>query len=117
VRQLDVFKMTCELTLDIYKVITSLPKEEIFGLISQMKRAAYSICSNLMEGSYRNNTKEFRQFCGIARGSAGELKYHLLLSKDLDYIPTETYELLIKEIETITKMLYGLIKSLSGSSK
>jgi four helix bundle protein len=112
VTQLDVFKMAHELTLDIYRVTDNLPKKEIFGLSSQMKRAAYSICSNLMEGSYRNNTKEFRQFCGIARGSAGELKYFLMLSSDLGYLGKNTASDLISKTDTISKMIYGLIKSL-----
>lgn len=114
--QLDVFKMAHELTLDIYRVTANFPKEEIFGLSSQMKRAAYSICSNLMEGSYRNNTKEFRQFCGIARGSTGELKYFLILSSDLGYLGKNIAKDLISKTDTISKMIYGLIKSLERKS-
>ncbi len=117
VEELDVYKKAHELTLKLYKITKIFPNDEKFGLISQIRRAASSINANLLEGSHRINTKEFRQFCGIARGSAGELKYHLLLAKDLGYIATENYDLLIEEIETITKMLYGLIKSLSGLSK
>jgi four helix bundle protein len=117
VEELDVYKKAHALTLELYKITRDFPDDEKFGLISQIRRVASSINANLLEGSHRINTKEFRQFVGISRGSAGELKYHLLLSKDLGYVVIETYELLIKEIETITKMLYGLIKSLSGVSK
>ncbi len=79
---LEVFKRAHSLTLKIYQITKNFPSEEKFGLISQMRRASASICANLMEGSHRLNRKEFRQFVGIAKGSAGELKYHLLLSKD-----------------------------------
>jgi four helix bundle protein len=117
VEELDVYKKAHKLTLKLYEITKSFPDDEKFGLISQIRRAASSINANLLEGSHRTNTKEFRQFCGIARGYAGELKYYLLLAKDLGYISTETYDLLSKETEVITKMLYGLIKSLSGSLK
>ena len=112
VSQLEIFKMAHSLTLEIYKLTSNFPKEEAFGLASQMRRAAYSICSNLMEGSYRNNTKEFRQFCGIARGSAGELKYFLILASDLGYIDKIRVDNFLENVTTISKMLYGLIKTL-----
>jgi len=112
VSQLEIFKMAHSLTLEVYKLTCNFPKEEVFGLASQMRRAAYSICSNLMEGSYRNNTKEFRQFCGIARGSAGELKYFLILASDLGYIDKIRVDNFLENVTTISKMLYGLIKTL-----
>jgi four helix bundle protein len=77
-----------------------------------MRRAASSIGANLLEGSHRNNTREYRQFVGIANGSAGELKYHLLLGRDLGYIDDSQYEGLRNECDEISKMLRGLIKSL-----
>jgi four helix bundle protein len=85
-----------------------------FGLVAQMTRAAASICTNLMEGSYRLNRGEYRQFVGIARGSSGELKYHLLLAKDLGYISENDYSRYRVESDEISKMLKGLAKSLSG---
>ena len=112
VSQLEIFKMAHSLTLEVYKLTCNFPKEEAFGLASQMRRAAYSICSNLMEGSYRNNTKEFRQFCGIARGSAGELKYFLILASDLGYVDKIRVDNFLENVTTISKMLYGLIKTL-----
>lgn len=81
-----------------------------------MRRAASSIGANIFEGSYRIGTNEFRYFVNIARGSAGELKYFLLLSKDLEYITDERYNDLSQEIDNICKMLYGLIKSLNTNS-
>lgn len=112
VEGLKVFQCGHELTLSLYKLTESFPKEERYGLISQIRRASSSICANLMEGYHRNNTKEYRHFAGIARASAGELKYHLLLSKDLGYLSVSAYEKTINLVNEITKMLYGLIKSL-----
>jgi four helix bundle protein len=111
---LEVFKRAHQLTLNVYKMSTALPAEEKFGLVSQMKRAAASICTNLMEGSYRLNRGEYRQFVGIARGSSGELKYHLLLAKDLGYISENDYLRYRVESDEISKMLKGLAKSLSA---
>ncbi len=115
VTEMEVFRLGHELTLEIYKITSTFPKEEVFGIISQMRRSAYSICSNLMEGAYRNSTKEFKQFCGISRGSLGELKYFLLLSKDVGYISEELYKTLFQKIESISKMLFKLIKRLEES--
>jgi four helix bundle protein len=86
VEDLDVFKVSHSLTLEIFEFTKTFPKGEKFGLISQMRRAAYSIPMNLMEGAHRLSSKEYRQFVGIAKGSAGEIKYQLLLVKDLKYI-------------------------------
>ena len=94
VEDLDVFKKGHQLTLTIYRVSRKFPDEEKFSLTSQIRRAAASIGTNLMEGSHRLSRKEFRQFVGVAKGSAGELKYHLLLAKDLAYIPENQYHTL-----------------------
>lgn len=115
IEDLKIFKKSHALTLELYKLTTQFPKEEKFGLTSQIRRASSSICANLMEGSHRNNTGEYRQFAGMSRGSAGELKYHLLLAKDLNYMSDECYQTNLSEITEITKMLYGLIKSLGNS--
>ncbi|NIM07176.1 MAG: four helix bundle protein, partial [Armatimonadetes bacterium] len=76
----------------VYKVTVGFPREESFALVSQMRRAATSIGMNLVEGSMRLNSREFRQFVGIARGSAAEVTYQLLLARDLGYISKELYE-------------------------
>ena len=113
VEDLVVFKRSHQLTLDLYSLTKMFPSDEKFGLISQIRRASSSICANLMEGSHRNNRKEYRQFVGISRGSVGELKYHILLAKDLKYIDIENYNKLIGEINSISKMLHSLINSLT----
>ncbi len=112
VEELDVFKLGHELTLTVYDITKTFPEEEKFGIISQMRRAAYSIPMNLMEGSHRFSSKEFRQFIGIARGSAGEMKYQLLLAKDLKYISEAVYSDLASKYERVSQMLTKLARSL-----
>ena len=115
VEELEVFKNGHNLTLNIYKISKKIPAEEKFSLVQQIRRSAASVCTNLMEGSHRLGRKEFRQFVGIAKGSAGELKYHLLLAKDLGYLPEEQFAVLRSEAEKISKMLNGLAKSLTDT--
>ena len=117
VEKLDVFKKSHQITLGLYNITKQFPLDEKFGLTSQIRRASSSIYTNLIEGSHRNNRTEYRQFCGISRGSGGELKYHLLLAKDLGYINNQKYNELIKEIDIISKMLYNLIQSLTLTPK
>ncbi|NVL91043.1 MAG: four helix bundle protein [Desulfobacterales bacterium] len=112
IEELDVFKLSHEMTLKIYNLTKDFPGEEKFGLVSQMRRAAYSVPMNLAEGSHRLNTKEYRQFVGFAKSSAGEMKYQLLLAKDLKYIEENTYNDLKSNYERISQMLTGLAKSL-----
>ena len=89
VEELDVFKLAHQLALKMYNVTKRFPKEETYSLIDQMRRAATSVGMNLMEGAMRLGSREYRQFVGIARGSAGEVCYQLLLARDLKYIPTK----------------------------
>jgi four helix bundle protein len=112
VKDLEVFKLAHSLVLTVYKLTESFPKEEGFGLIPQMRRSAYSIPMNLIEGSNRLNTKEYRRFVGIAKGSAGEISYQVMLAKDLGYVPEEVYSELKNKYEIVIKMLTNLAKSL-----
>jgi four helix bundle protein len=91
VEELEVFKLSHSLVLNVYKLTENFPPEERFGLIQQMRRSAYSIPMNLIEGSNRLSTKEYRRFVGIAKGSAGEISYQVMLAKDLGYVPEEVY--------------------------
>jgi four helix bundle protein len=115
VEDMDVFKKAHKTTIEVYEITKAFPQDEKFGLVSQMRRAAYSIPSNLMEGGYRVNRKEYRQYAGISKGSAGELKYFLMLSKDLGYISEDKYSVLYNSVEELSKMLNGLIKSLTDT--
>ena len=108
-RKLIVWQKSFELVKDIYTLTNMLPKEEQFGLISQMRRCAISIPSNIAEGQQRNNAKEYRQFLGVARGSAAELSTQLLLTQELYKI--DATDLLIST-ESIQKMLFVLIQKL-----
>jgi len=112
VEELDVFRLSHSLALEIFQLTKTFPEEEKFGLISQMRRAAYSIPMNLMEGAHRLGSKEYRQFVSIARGSAGEIKYQLLLGRDLKYISEDYYFNLNQQYERISQMLTKLAKSL-----
>jgi len=115
VEESEVFKRSHQFTLLIYKITKTFPSLEKFGLVPQMTRAAASLCTNLMEGSHRLNRAEYRQFTGIAKGSAGELKYQLTLAKDLGYLVEDEYNRLKFELEEISRMLNGLIKALSST--
>lgn len=111
VEELDAFKLSHSLTLEIYRLTKSFPDEK-FGLISQMRKAAYSVPMNLMEGAHRLSSREYRQFIGIARGSTGEIKYQLLLVRDLNYISENEYSDLTSKYERVSQMLTKLAKSL-----
>jgi len=95
-QDLNIWKEAHRLTLEIYKVTQNFPKQESYGLISQLRRAASSIPSNIAEGMGKNTTKELLSFCYNARGSLSETIYHLILSKDLKYIKDEEFENLNK---------------------
>ena len=97
---------------EMYRITASFPKNEIYGLIPQMRRAAISIPSNLAEGAARKGNKEFKQFLNIAQGSLSELDTQIELAVMLNYINEKQYEQLMKEMSVISKMLYGLSRSL-----
>ena len=100
-----IWKRSHQLTLDVYKVSQSFPKEELFGLTSQIRRAASSVPTNIAEGSGRTSNKDFAHFLHIAIGSASEVEYELLLAHDLQYINKDEYERLINEMVAIRKMI------------
>ena len=115
--ELDVWKKAHELTLEIYKQTAKFPSEERYGLTSQLRRASSSIPANIVEGSSRNYTKEYMQFLFQARGSLEEVRYFLLLSKDLNYLKQEEHQQLEKSCEDVSKMLNGLLTSLKRKTK
>ena len=112
---LIVWEKAHKLTLEIYKHTSEFPKIEIYGIVNQMRRAAYSIPSNIVEGNSRKSNKEFLQFLNIAKGSLEELKYFLLLSKDLNYISLQQYSNLNNMCEEVSKLLYKFTKSIEKS--
>ena len=110
--KLVVWQKSHKLVLKIYDITKEFPKDELFGLISQLRRAAVSIPSNIVEGKARGSKVEYRRFLFIARGSLEEVKYQLLLAKDLHYIDKEVYRELDKATDEIGRLLGGLIKSI-----
>ena len=96
----------------IYQATLTFPQEEKFGMVSQMRRAAVSIPSNIAEGHARNGAKEFLRFVSITLGSVAELETQIILSRDLNYMTEETQIGLLAQLATIGKMLRGLQRSL-----
>jgi four helix bundle protein len=109
-KDLDVWKESMSLVEEVYKLTEGFPKEEIFGLTSQMRRAATSIPSNIA-GAARNSEKEFIQFLHVSLGSLAELETQLLLSRKLGFLKNEQLD---GRVERIRKMLLGLVKYLKG---
>ena len=107
-RKYDVWRLSHELVLEVYKITVSFPESEKYQLVTQMQRAAYSIPSNFSEGCGRDSDKDFNRFVQICLGSAHELEYFFLLSKDLSLITPEVYKKLDAKINEIKKKLYKL---------
>ena len=113
---LNVWNDSIILVKEIYKVTVKFPKEEIYGLTSQIKRAVVSIPSNIAEGASRQTNKEFIQFLYIALGSTSEVETQLIIAKELCFIDDNGLNNLLIKIKSIKKMLNGLIKHLKDKS-
>ena len=100
------------LTLEIYRLTQEFPKTELYGLVSQMRRASASIPTNIAEGCGRNTEKDFARFLDNAMGSASELEYQPILAQDLEYIDQDTYEKVNLELTEIKRMLNAFIQKL-----
>ena len=107
-----VWKKVHNIVLIIYKLLEKFPKEEKYRIIDQLVRAVVSIPTNIAEGFGRYTSKDYVHFLIIARGSVSEVKYLVLLSKDLKYVTFTEYDELKKELDDIDKMINGLINSL-----
>ncbi|MDH4403780.1 MAG: four helix bundle protein [Flavobacterium sp.] len=107
-KKYEIWQLSHAFTLRIYSSTSLFPKDEMYGIISQIRRASSSIPTNISEGCGRNSDKEFNQYLNIALGSASETEYLIILSRDLNYIDTETFEILEKEINTIKSKIYKL---------
>jgi len=113
-RELIAYQKAYQLTLDIYKATKNFPKEELFGIVSQMRRSAVSIPCNIAEGYCRNHRKEYVQFLNIAFGSCGELETLLSLSKDLGYLAQSDFNTFDEQLKDVSRLLWKLIVSLKG---
>ncbi len=111
-RDLKVWQKAHRLVLEVYKITKSFPSDEKFGLSSQLRRAAASISTNIVEGQKRKSRKEFLHFLNLADSSLEETKYHLLLGFDLAYISHEKFELISENCDEVGRMLCGFQKSL-----
>ena len=109
-RDLKVWEKAHALVLSCYEATASFPKHEMFGLVSQIRRAGSSVPANLAEGCGRRGNGELHRFLQIAMGSASELEYHLLLSRDLKFLNSQEYEKLHAQVEEVKRMLASLTR-------
>lgn len=104
------------MTLKIYKSTSSFPKEELYGLVSQMRRSSSSIPSNIAEGCGRNTQPQLAHFLNVSFGSASELEYQIILSRDLSYLEIKSFEELSENVIEIKKMLSSLIQKIDNET-
>ena len=107
-RNLEVWRKGHSLTLEIYRITGRFPSHELYGMTSQIRRAASSIPANIAEGCGRYGNAELTRFLRIAIGSSSELEYHILLAHDLNYIDKQEYDELSKRVIEVRRMLIGL---------
>ncbi|MDH5366999.1 MAG: four helix bundle protein [Cyclobacteriaceae bacterium] len=114
-KEFKVWQKSRALVKDVYILLRAFPDDEKFGLISQMKRAAISIPSNIAEGTGRGTNKDFNRFLYISLGSSYELETQFILSQDLEFIKDEKAHEIINNISEVQRMIHGLIQSLDKS--
>jgi four helix bundle protein len=108
-RQLQVWEKSHLLALAVYKATKEFPKEELYGLTSQIRRSSMSVPTNIAEGCGRGTDPDFARFLQIAMGSASETEYQLILARDLGFLPNEIYKKLHTNVEEVKRMLASLI--------
>jgi four helix bundle protein len=115
--ELKVWHKAHQLTLVVYQITAKFPREEVYGLTRQLRRASSSIPANLAEGCGRNGNAELAHFFCIAMGSASELEYHLLLAKDLNFFEPDQYEELAQRTSEVKRMLAAFIQRLKAKKR
>lgn len=113
-RGLQTWQKAYALALEVYKATKDFPKDEQYGLTSQLRRSAVSVGANIAEGYERVNRREYARFLVIAKGSIGELETLLMLAKDLNYLVGEKYEFVEAERKEAARLLVGLLRSLKS---
>jgi four helix bundle protein len=108
-KELKVWQKAYEFSLSVYLISKSFPREEVYGLTSQLRRAAVSIGANIAEGCGRRSDGEFVRFLQIARGSSSEVEHHLLLARDLKFMPQSVYADLERKLAEVQRMLTSLV--------
>ena len=114
--QLKVWQKAHVFTVNLYKMTKDFPTEEKYGLTNQIRRAVFSIESNIAEGCGRDSSKELSRFLDIAQGSAYEVRSQIFVARDLHYIDLETFKLLDEKIIEISKMINSLVQKLTANS-
>ncbi|EFK96660.1 23S rRNA-associated protein [sediment metagenome] len=115
-KDLEVWQRGIELVKNVYTSSQRFPKEEMYGLVNQMRRAAISVVSNIAEGKARQTKNEYIQFLHIALGSAAELETQVIVSNKLGYMENNCIQMLLEEINHVTRMIRKLIRSLRSNS-
>lgn len=115
-KELKVWEKAHQLTLKVYRASKLFPKEELYSLTNQLRRASSSVPANIAEGCGKNTQPDFANFLNIALGSANEAEYFLLLSKDLGYLPESDYTSLSDNINEIKAMLISLIQKVRNKN-
>jgi four helix bundle protein len=110
-KELKVWEKAHHLTLAVYAFTRGFPRDEIYGLTSQMRRSTASIAANIAEGCGRRSDGELARFLQIARGSASETEYHLLLARDLKFLSEDDFRVLLQRVTEVQKMLTGLVQT------
>ncbi|MGA2903250.1 MAG: four helix bundle protein [Candidatus Korobacteraceae bacterium] len=116
-RQLKVWDKAHALTLGIYRATSDFPREELFGITSQMRRSSASIAANLAEGCGRTGDGDFHRFLSTAASSAVELEYFLLLARDLNLVSIDTYDQLRDRVLEVQRMLASLLRTVDTARK
>jgi four helix bundle protein len=115
-RQLKVWEKSHQLALAVYKATKEFPKEELYGLTSQIRRSSMSVPTNIAEGCGRFTNADFARFLQMAMGSASEAEYQLILARDLGFLSNDVYEKLHNDTEKVKRMLTSLIKTIRSNS-
>ena len=113
-RELQVWAKAHQLILAVYEETACFPRDELYGLTAQIRRAAVSIGANVAEGAGKNSRPDFARFLQISLGSASELEYELLLARDIGYLTPEKYHKFQEHVEEVKRMLTGFIQYLNG---
>lgn len=113
-REIKVWQKAHELVIEIYKITKEFPNSEKYGLVTQLRRSAASIATNIVEGYKRRSSKDFAHFLNMADASLEETKYHLLLACDLKYLGNDIYEQLLIKADEVGRMLFGFQKKLTA---
>jgi four helix bundle protein len=115
-RELKVWQLGVDLALEVYRLTADFPKSELYGLTSQLRRAAVSIPSNVAEGHARKTRREMQRFANIAKGSLAELETQLIIAGELGYMNDDALRKRLQATEQESRMLSGLLKSLQEKS-